>query len=442
MAAGLRADGGSLVMSFVSTRGFVRVLTIAALAASASPALAEEVVAVLPQITSTSAASVPAPVPAARPYATRTRFIVGLDRKVEYQVFSLASPNRVVVELPDVKLQLPDQSKGNPVGLVKSFRGGLAAPGKMRIVIEVTDPVVVEQAKLERSKGGQYRLALDILTVDAALKGTKKGLVQPAGLGGARLQPPLPKPAQSPKERAAKAFKPIIVLDPGHGGHDSGAMKFGTVEKDVVLAFGHVLRGLLEKTGRYKVLMTRDKDFFVPLDARTAFAEKHKANLFIAIHADYARTSARGATIFTLRDGVAKSLQRSGKNSAGRGLLSDDEVNVVKEASGDVDAVQRILADLAERDVELTHERTGVFAKSVIETMSENTLMRREPDQQAAFRVLKTAQFPSVLIELAYVSNRQDAKNLQSDAWREKVADSIVNAVDNYFSNQLARIPM
>lgn len=375
--------------------------------------------------------------------ADRTRFVVGLDRKVEYQVFSLANPNRVVVELPDVKLNLPQHSNSGAVGLVKSFRGGLAASGTTRIVIDVTEPVVVESAKIEKD-GNAWRLALDILAVDAAIKsGSKKGFASaPNGLGGSGLQPPTPKRAESPKMRAAKAFKPIIVLDPGHGGMDSGAMKYGTVEKQVVLAFAHELRHQLEKTGRYKVLMTRDKDVFVELEERVKYGERNNANLFIAVHADYASTKARGATIFTLRDRVAKDLERSATNRAGEKVMSDSDVQKIKQSSGDVDAVRNILADLAERDVKLTHERTGVFARSVIETMGESTPMRNEPDQQAAFKVLKTAQFPSVLIELAYVSNRQDASNLNSDQWRERVADSIVSAVDNYFGNQLARLPM
>ena len=389
------------------------------------------------------AAAVPKPIPAT-PFVARTRFVVGLDRKVEYQVFSLSNPNRVVVELPDVKLQLPVQAENTTVGLVRSFRGGLAAPGKNRVVIDVTQPVVVESAKIEKDAAGGFRLALDIMPLDAALKsGSKKGAISaPLGLGAVGLQPPTPKRAESPKMRAAKAFKPIIVLDPGHGGMDSGATKRGTVEKDVVLAFAHVLREQLEATGRYKVLMTRDKDIFIELDERLAFAERNKANLFIAIHADYASTKAHGATIFSLRDGVAKDLARSATNSAGDKVLSESDINTVKQASGDVDAVRNILTDLAERDVKLTHERSGAFAKTVIENMGESTDMRQEPDQQAAFRVLKTAQFPSVLIELGYVSNRDDADNLNSDEWRAKVSESIANSVDNYFGNQLARMPM
>ncbi len=401
-----------------------------------------------------AAQSIVAPKPVAAINVARTRFVVGLDRKVEFQVFSLSNPNRVVVELPDVELRMPDPLVAASKGLVTSFRGGLAAPGKTRVVIDVAQPVIVEAAKLTKDASGQYRLALDILPVEATSKSTqKKSLIaQPAGLGASGLgasalgasglQPPLPKRAQNPKERAAKAFKPIIVLDPGHGGMDSGAMKYGTVEKQVVLAFGHVLREQLEKTGRYKVMMTRDKDFFVELDERVAFGERHKANLFIAIHADYARSSARGATIFTLRDRVAKDLERSTKGSIGSHVLSDTDISAVKANSGDVNTVRNILSDLAERDVERTMDRTTVFAQAVAENMGGSTPMRNDPEQQAAFRVLKTAQFPSVLIELAYVTNKQDANNLNSDAWRAKVADSIVTAIDSYFNTQVARLPM
>jgi N-acetylmuramoyl-L-alanine amidase len=265
----------------------------------------------------------------------------------------------------------------------------------------------------------------------------------PTGLGAGSIQPPVPRLAENPAERAAKAFRPVIVLDPGHGGYDSGAVKHGTIEKNVVLAFSLVLRDQLKKTGRYKVLMTRDDDTFVSLGGRTEFAERHGANLFIAIHADYSDNGsrARGATIYTLRDGVAKNLERSAKGNASDNVLSAEEIDTVKKVSDDVSAVRGILTDLAERDLEMTHERTGMFAKTVIENMGESTPMRNEPDQQAAFRVLKTAQFPSVLIELAYVTNKQDASNLKSDDWREKVAQSIVSAIDNYFSHEIARLP-
>lgn len=373
---------------------------------------------------------------------TYTRFVVGLSRKVEFKVFALSNPHRVVLELADDKVRLPNMPDGATRGLVKSFRAGLAAPGRTRVVIDVAQPVVVESTKVEKSGNGSYRLALDILSVEAAMKARKDFKVQPAGLGAVGLQPPLPRPARSPKERAARAFKPVIVLDPGHGGMDFGATKYGTVEKDVVLAFAHVLREDLEATGRYKVLMTRDKDVFVELGERVAYAERHSANLFIAIHADYANKRARGATIFSLRDKVAVGLKKSLTSRSAEKMLSSSEMDAVKRGNGDTSAVAGILAELAERDVARTQERTDVFTKTVVDNMSESTTMRDEPAQQAAFRVLKTAQFPSVLIELAYVTNQQDARNLKSDEWREKVSDSIVQAVENYFSTDVARLPM
>lgn len=379
----------------------------------------------------------------------RTRFLIGLEKPVVFQVFSLSNPNRVVVELPEVKLQLPATPDGQPIGLVKSFRGGMAAPGKTRVVIDVTEPVVVESAKIEKGKDGKNpRLALQIVPVDVSIKeaGKDRKLLKapPFALGGAGIQPPMARPALRPAEKAAKAFKPIIVLDPGHGGHDSGAEKNGAVEKDIVLAFGKLLRDKLEKSGRYKVLMTRDEDKFIELSERVDYAERNKANLFIAIHCDYASTKARGATIYSLREGTAESLKRSAKGEVSENLLSNTELAAVKNASedNDISPIKSILSDLAQREVETTKERTGVFTRAVVETMSETTTMRDDANMSAGFRVLKTAQFPSVLIELAYVTNKEDAENLMSDTWRNKVSDSIMTAIENYFSNQLVRLPM
>ena len=385
----------------------------------------------------------------------RTRFVIGLDRQVSYQVSVLNAPNRVYVELPEVGMQLPNVPEGQSIGVVRGVRGGLSAPGKNRVVIDVSAPVVVESATLEKGRDGKsHRLILDIVPVeDKAARKPLKAAAFGLGAGGvtppapapvaAAVQPPLPKPAITPKARAAKTYKPLIVIDPGHGGHDSGATKHGAVEKDVVLAFSKVLRDKLVATGRYQVMMTRDTDVFVELDDRLDFAEKHKAALFIAVHADYASTSARGATIYSLREGVAEDLKRSAKaDVAGKVLTGYDLAAVRQEAGADTDLVKNILSDLAQREVDANKERTSVFTRSVIEFMGQSTNLKDNPDRSATYRVLKTAQFPSVLIELAYVSNKEDAQLLTSDSWRHKVSDSITTAVENYFSNQLARLPM
>lgn len=405
-----------------------------------------------------AAAAAPAAVPAAVNQSTalagtrqRTRFVIGLERQADFQVFSLQNPNRVVVDLPDVKVQLPATSGDQPVGLVKSFRGGLASAGKLRVIIDVTEPVVVERSTLEPGAGkGAQRLVLEIVPVDSAAKAALKKPVLAAAaaasianVGLTSVQPPIPRPAERPEARAARAYKPVIVLDPGHGGHDSGAIRNGTVEKEVVLAFAHTLRDKLNATGRYKVLMTRDNDRFVPLDERRDFGEQNKAALFIAIHADYAGSSARGATIYSLRESVANDLKRSAKGEAAQNVLNEREIKQLPIAdSGDKSAVKGILADLAATEVQVTKTRASLFSRSVVATMGESTNMMANPDRQATYRVLKTAKVPAVLIELAYVSNKEDAAKLKSDAWRSRVATSITTAVENYFSNQLARLPM
>jgi N-acetylmuramoyl-L-alanine amidase len=375
----------------------------------------------------------------------RTRFVIALDHATDFQVFSLRNPNRVIIDLPEVNVQLPSLPGDQPVGLVKSFRSGLAAAGKMRVVIDVTDPVVVETTRLEPPKEGRRpRLVLEIVPANTAAvrkQPLEKAKLAHIGLGA--IQPPVPRPAERPEVRAARMYRPLIVLDPGHGGYDSGALRNGTVEKDVVLAFGKALHKKLEDTGRYRVLMTRDKDEFIPLEERREFAERHKAALFIAIHADYVnRSNVRGATIYSLREGVANELARSARGERSADLLSGRELAAVKGMGDDAGAVRSILADLVERETQVTKERTSSFVKSVIEYMGQSTELKDEPDRSAAFAVLRTAKVPAVLIELAYVSNKQDAELLKSDRWRSKVADSITTAIDNYFSHQLARLPM
>jgi N-acetylmuramoyl-L-alanine amidase len=386
----------------------------------------------------------------------RTRFLIGLPKTAGFEVFSLTSPNRVVIEVDETKLRLPAQPAASPVGLVKSFRAGESGPSKTRVILEVTEPVIVSSTSIEKTADGNgQQLVVEIMpapsvntaSIDAPRARPAKALAMeppPFALGATGLQPPLPRPAVPPAVLAEKSFKPIIVIDPGHGGHDSGAEKNGAVEKDVVLAFGKILAAKLKASGRFKVLMTRDTDVFVPLDERVSFAEKNNANLFIAIHCDYADTGsvANGATIYSLRESTADSLRRSTKDEISGNVLSKAGAAIVKEVSDDVDAVKGILADLAGREVDATHGRTTVFARSVIADMGASTALRNEPDQTAGFRVLKTAQFPSVLIELAYVTNKQDAENLQSDTWRDKVSDSIMSAIDKYFSSQMAQLPM
>ena len=374
---------------------------------------------------------------------TRTRFIVNLERHVDFEVSSLTHPNRVLVDLPEVRLVLPDAIGDTPVGLIKSFRHGVSAPGKSRVIIDVTGPVVIEKTEIEKGPDGKSaKLTIDIVSASEATAAIEASAAMRAGalgLGATGLQPPVPRPAISPQVRAAGSYKPVIVIDPGHGGDDSGATRFGTVEKNVVLSFSLKLREKLNATGRYKVLMTRDTDTFIPLEERREFAERNQAALFMAIHADYtARASARGATIYSLRPQMADTLRRSAQGGVDDSVLSGKDAALVQKANGDVGTVRSMLADLARQELDLTRERTSVFVRSVINFMGGSTNLMDNPDRGAAFVVLKTAKMPSILIELGYITNAEDAHQLKSDQWRDKVSGSIVTAVDSYFT-QLPR---
>lgn len=380
----------------------------------------------------------------------RTRFIIALERRTTYQVFSLSNPNRVVVELPAVRIRLPEKPKDGPVGLVSSFRGGKAGTEKSKVIIRVTEPVFVEKAKLEMKDGKDPQLVLDIVALGSAPPApvieasaatrAPADFDEPFKLGAAGLLPRPPQPAKRPEELDKSTAKQLIVIDPGHGGHDSGARKNGVIEKDVVLEFSHMLRKKLEATGRYRVLMTREDDRFIPLEDRTAFAERHNASLFLSVHADYANSSASGGTIYSLRPSAAERLK-----SRARARASDFDIPDGKFAAidkNDTEIVKMMLADRASAAIEVTHERTDLFSRSVVDFMGEATNLRSNPHKTAGFKVLKSALVPAVLIELAYVTNKNDAKQLKSESWRDGVAGSITEAVDNYFAMNIAKIPM
>jgi len=383
----------------------------------------------------------------------RTRFVIEVAKAVEFQVFALSGPDRVIVDMQATRMRLP-QRPGKPVGVIKDFRAGVSSKDRSRVVIDVMEPVVIDRAVLKPASAGQAKqIVLDILPTRVKLAMDKRGdqmRSQAMGLGikpvtanTASVQPPLPRQADTPSTVEAQTFKPLIVIDPGHGGKDSGAMKYGVQEKAVVLKFSHALRRQLEATGRYRVKMTRSDDTFVPLGERRAFAERNKAALFMSVHANYFSSSrVRGAAIFSLRSRVAARLRKSARAKISRSVLSSDEERKIRKASANVSTIRKILGDLAAREVDTTRSRTRMFTQSIIRTMSERTKMYGRPDQEAGFKVLKTAKVPSVLIELAFVSNRRDARLLTSKRWRRNVAGSIVDAVDNYFSHRLARLPL
>jgi N-acetylmuramoyl-L-alanine amidase len=228
--------------------------------------------------------------------------------------------------------------------------------------------------------------------------------------------------------------RPLIVLDPGHGGIDTGAKgRNGAIEKEITLAFAKILKARLDATGRYNVFLTRSDDRFVALGDRVAFGREHGANLFVSIHANSFRgRSIRGTIVYTLSDGAADAMASEIAASENQA----DALAGLDMAAEGADEVRDILFDLTRRE---TRNFEMVFAQNLVKELGQSTKMFKVPHQKAGFKVLTAHDFPSAMIELGFVSNAEDEKLLLSDEWRQKMAGSVVEAIDLYFETQLAQ---
>lgn len=359
----------------------------------------------------------------------RTRFIADLSKKVDVSVFSLADPYRVIVDLPEVNFQMPAGLGTEKRGLVTGYRYGLFAPGKSRIVIDMSGPFLVDKAfVLDATSDQPARLVVDLVPTDRMTFFAKLRDAKSPAVGSI----PEPKPAV-----LANAAKPVIVLDPGHGGIDPGtASADGTTEKEVVLAFAKTLRQKLEVKGDYQVYLTREDDTFLALRERVEFAQSKGANLFVSIHADSFpkhTTEASGATVYTLSEQASDD---EAKELAAKENFSDAIAGVELPSDRD-EVVTNILIDLAQRE---TQNRSIVFAKSVVGEMTASELHQKS-SKSAGFRVLKSPDVPSVLLELGFLSNPDDEKRLTSENWRAAMAEKVGAAIDSYFAKRVARMP-
>jgi N-acetylmuramoyl-L-alanine amidase len=379
--------------------------------------------------------------------AKQTRFVLDLDKTVPFRAFALADPYRVVVDVPQINFQLPAGTGTAGRGLIKAFRYGLVMPGGSRIVFDLTGPAKIANSYvLEAANGQPSRLVLEFAETDPtsfiqSLTSESRPELRPAIADAAANAPaspeaksdagPEPKPSDSKPEVADS--RPLIVIDPGHGGPDNGTQANGQNEKSLVLAFGLALRDRIEKGGKYRVVMTRTDDTFIPLNDRVKIARSQSAALFVSIHADFLphrEGDVQGATIYTVSD-----------------RASDAEAERLAEAENKADAiggvnlteeptdVADILIDLAQRETRTFSNR---FARLLAGEMKNATRMYKHPLKSAGFRVLKAPDVPSVLVELGYVSNKADLEHLVSENWRSKTVGSMAQAIDAFFAKRLA----
>ncbi len=365
----------------------------------------------------------------------RTRFILDMDGDVGYNLSFLSHPYRLVIDLPSVTFEFPQDFVPKGRGLVRSWRYGAISAGRSRVVLDLNSPVALDKAFLLPGIQDQpTRLVIDLTetspdefqaAVDQAISHA-----QPVG-------PTASVPKQSIHERAAEPEKdlPVIVIDPGHGGVDSGAVgSNGTLEKAIVLNFGKFLKQKLDKLGNYQVYLTRENDKFISLGNRTRLARRKGADLFISIHADSITNGAettRGASIYTLSERASDRLAAA---LARRENYSD--VIGGADFSDEPEEVTDILVELTRRE---TKNFSIHFARLVVEELKSATTVIKNPLRSAGFQVLKSHDIPSVLIELGFLSNNLDEKMLGSDEWRERVSDAIVQATNGFFRAKITQ---
>jgi len=292
----------------------------------------------------------------------QTRFVVDLSQKIDVAAFTLADPYRVVIDLPQVTFNLSAKEGEHSRGLVKAFRFGLIMQGGSRIVLDTKGPVRVDKAfALDPTAGQPARLVIDLVATDrdSFLRNIAMQDRSPRSGPGKTVSVP----------EAAGDARPLIVVDPGHGGIDSGTKSgSGQDEKDVVLAFGQMLRDKLEKTGKYRVAMTRSDDTFIPLDERVRFARAHKAALFVSIHADSIPRSegqAEGASVYTLSPHASDA-------EAARLAEVENKSDVIAgvDLSSEPNDVANILIDLAQRE---TKAFSLQFARDLVGELKATT---------------------------------------------------------------------
>lgn len=352
--------------------------------------------------------------------AQRTRVIVNFDQEPQISLLLLANPYRLVLDMPEARFGFDDSSLAAR-GLVTSVRYGLAGKGRSRIILTMKGPFKVENLnvyRLDETRG--YRLMADIVASTeeefrTAMTGNRTG----SSFGLSRQTSPL----------ASRLFgdeKPFtVMIDPGHGGIDSGAESVGNLkEKDLTLAFARELRDRLAQEKGMRVLMTRDDDIFLRLSERVRLARESGADLFISIHADKINQSdIRGATVYTISDKASDAVAHA---MAERENKSDTLGGAVPEEQPEV---ADILLDLMRRE---THSFSLIFAEDVVANLRGKIALINNPHRFAGFQVLRAPDVPSVLIELGYLSNKEDEKLLTDPEWRKLFADRIALAVKNF----------
>ncbi|MGE0811467.1 MAG: N-acetylmuramoyl-L-alanine amidase [Immundisolibacter sp.] len=390
------------------------------------------------------------------PVAGGTRLVLELSAPTAAKVFSLKAPDRLVVDLPATTLR--GGLKAPPAGTLRGVRSGPQAGGGLRVVFDLAAPVQWRHATLPAGGGRGARVQIDVLGGQAAPAPVQARAAQKAPVAVAKpaIKPPVlaarvpvappkeapvaarsaapapaPQPAAAPVLRAKSAGAVTVVIDAGHGGHDVGAVGPNRLyEKTVTLAIARELAAQINAQRGMRAVLTRGDDRFLELRDRTAVAHKHKADLFLSIHADaVAKGRARGSSVYALSEHGATSeaarLLAARENAAGMpaGLAVAGQDRVLRS----------VLLDLSQN---ATTESSLRLAERLLDRMADVNKLHRSDVQQAGFMVLKSPQVPSVLVETAFISTPEEARKLADPAFRRRMAGALVAGIRDYLQTE------
>lgn len=367
------------------------------------------------------------------PASTYTRVTIESSTPLKYRQFALSNPERIVVDLEGIQLNSVLKGVANQVQAsdpyLKLIRVGQNTPKTVRLVFEVKTPVQPQMFTLKPVAEFKNRLVLDFYPSHGADTEDDPLLALLREYNDGDLQQAVPAQTDTRKPGRAGRDRPIIMLDPGHGGEDPGAIgKYKTREKDVVLQIARRLRTLIDKDAKMKAYMTRNEDVFIPLTVRVAKARKMQADLFVSIHADaFTNRSARGSSVFALSKTGATS------NTARYLAQTQNESDLIGGVSKSGDRyVDHAMLDLVQT---ATINDSLKFGSEVLKLLGGINKLHKNKVDQAGFAVLKAPEIPSILVETAFISNIEEEKKLKTAKFQQQIAESIFKGIKAYFAN-------
>jgi len=343
---------------------------------------------------------------------------LAISQPVPWRVRVMDAPPRLVLDVREVDWTglANVRREGNAV---REVRAGVFRPGWSRLVLELAGPFLVTQAAMETGDDSAAVIRLQLDAADEAAFAAAAAVPEPADWA-------LPPAAEMPVPKARGTGPLVVVLDPGHGGIDPGAERAGFTEADLMLTFARELKALLLRDGRFRVVMTREEDVFVPLESRISVARAAGAHVFLSLHADaLAEGEAVGATLYTL------SLEASDEASAALAERHDrDDLLAGVDLTEQDDLVAAVLMNMARTETAPRIERLTLALEAAIK--GQGLRMHRHPRQKAGFSVLKSPDIPSVLVELGFMSSARDLERLTDPAWRARMAAALRDGLQTW----------